>query len=102
MQSIRRGTTPTVTCNLSFTQQEIEALYVTFWQNGEPIFTKGLEDVTWEESGISFRLSQEDTLKFSENDTAQAQMRLKLVGGLALGSNKVAFTITGILKEGVI
>lgn len=101
MQTIRRGTTPTVTCGFDFGQQEVEALYITFAQDGKEIFTKELSEMMWEEDGISFRLSQEDTLKFQKGEI-DVQVRLKLFNGIAMGSNKVPMTVTDILKEGVI
>ena len=99
-----RGTTPTVTFNLSadFELSMIDKCYVTFKsRSGKHEIT--LEDVVIneEESTLSVTLSQEDTLSFDEG-LVEIQIRIKLSSGEAYASPVKSFTMKQILKDGII
>lgn len=66
MATIIRGTTPTITFTFSdISVLTIEAAYMTLKQCGDIVVEKTLSDATQGENSLSWKLTQEDTLKLS-------------------------------------
>ena len=125
---IIRGTTPYHSFIIPLTKEEIDTIYVTYWQNGEVVLEKTkedmtimnlldllsedveIEDLTEEEKTscqIELHLTQEDTLKFNfypaaRKNIAVIQIRVKTLDGEAYGSDPIRERIMGVLKEGEI
>lgn len=97
-----RGTTPTLRFTLPFDTAEVAALYITIDQTHLVTVEKSLADCTLVGSTVSFRLTQEDTLKLVQSVPAQIQVRLKTTDGTAMASNVFETPVEKILKEGAI
>lgn len=85
---IIRGTTPT----LIFTFSEIEpsdisVCYMLIKQRGQTIIEKTLSDGVVDENGLSFTLTQTDTLALSTTNSAQVLLDWKTAGGVRGRSN---------------
>lgn len=99
---ISRGTTPTNTFNVNIDLRDAEVVYITYAQNGRVIFEKTKEDMVITETEIVVELSQEDTLKFSENNRIRIQIRARYPNGDAVKSNMINTNTDELLKGGVI
>ena len=115
---MRRGTTPTHTFKLNISLEGLEALYVTYQQNGETVVEKALNDegvtVDTENSTITVKLTQADTLLFSSSqwdkfapnehneNRVRVQLRLGFEDGTRLASNIMNTTAEELLKDGEI
>ena len=101
-----RGTTPTLTFTMPITAEQAAAVYITVAQNGETVLEKqaGAEECTYEQSAITWHLTQEETLKLAGGggDTAYIQIRLRTNGGEALASQIIPVSVADVLKDGVI
>ena len=102
-----RGTTPNQVFKLYFLMESEEELYITYVQNGTVILEKQLSDITEsidEVTGfsvLSFRLTQTETLLFSDEDV-DIQIRIKFTDGTAIASDLIRTHVDAILKEGEI
>lgn len=101
MQTIRRGTTPTVRFTTTVTSADIDLIYITFYQNGRTVFEKDGTNVVWNESGFSIHLSQDETLKLAEG-FAKVQIRAKLQASQATATQILVVGVEDVLKDGVI
>ena len=109
---IYRGTTPTHLFYFPFEQNEVQLLYISYFQNGSIRVEKELSDVTFDpvNSLISVNLTQEDTLSFDKyvkfehmsQSLALIQLRVLLNNGTAWVSEIMKERIGDILKDGVI
>ena len=108
---IRRGSTPSYkitvsssdgTTPVSQLMELIEDFYITFQQTrqGNSI-TKHGDDLSWEEDGVAFYLTQEDTLSLSAG-TCEIQVRLNLIGDKAMASSIAEEDVEKVLYEVVI
>lgn len=85
---IIRGTTPT----LIFTFSEIEpsdisVCYMLIKQKGQTIIEKTLSDGVVSSEGLSFTLTQTDTLSLCTNESAKVMLDWKTTGGVRGRSN---------------
>lgn len=78
-----RGTTPTFEFTLPMLTDEIAAGYITFAQDGSEVIDKALADCTCAGSTVTLHLTQEETLKLSQNTRTELQMRVRTTGGEA-------------------
>ncbi len=124
---IIRGTTPYHNFILPILVKDIEAIYVTYMQNGQVILNKTKDDVTItdlndlfenasmeelseEESNssqLTVHLTQEDTLKFqfypaAKKNIAVIQIRILTTDDEAFASMPINERIFGVLHDGVI
>ena len=83
---MRRGTTPTHTFTLGFSVELIAALRITYTQNGRTIMTKTEQDVDASNQEISVRLTQEETLMFSDKSNVEIQLKILSTSGDVLAS----------------
>lgn len=105
MANIIRGTTPTLRFKIPFEQAIIKVAYITFEQNGKDILEKSTNDENVEltDELITIKMSQEDTLAFSNiNGKAEMQIRILLTDDTAVASKIYKVSVDRILKEGVI
>lgn len=109
---IHRGTTPRHYFQFPFKQEEINALYISYWQEGAIRVEKTLNDVGFdtENSLIWVDLSQEDTLEFqrytkldrARDSCVLIQIRIKLVNGQCWMCEPIKERVTDIIKDGII
>ena len=112
---MRRGTTPTHNFKVDVDLDNIEAIYITYQQEGDTIVEKSIEDITidTEKHVISTTLTQADTLGFNvnngccfanskKNDKVQIQIRIKYIDGSAIASDVITTGVDEILKDGEI
>lgn len=64
----------------------IVEVLISYTQNGRVILRKKLKDCTLEGNKLSVRLTQEDTLKFTEDHKVRIQIKLKTDEGRILPS----------------
>lgn len=98
---MRRGTTPTLTISTDADLTPASNLFVTFTQNGEPVFEKTLEDVTLTSETVTVLLTQNETLLMKSDAPVQFQIRAS-IGDMKLASNIMTASVDQILKNGVI
>lgn len=99
-----RGTTPTHSFTLPDELKEVElaALYITYRQDGKTVIEKDRSSISIEDGVASVRLTQEETLLFSDRWKCHIQVRLRTAAGDALVSNVIDIPVYDVLKEGVI
>lgn len=97
-----RGTTPTHIFTTDIDLSEVEVLYVTYKQAGEIKVEKELSDLTVTSEQVEVRLSQEETLSFSESGKVLVQIRGRFADGTAVACRVIEASADRILKEGVI
>ena len=101
---MRRGTTPTITINVTGEDFFEDTVYVTLEQDSFQL-TKSGEDVvitpTANGSTVAIFLSQKETLMFKKG-SARIQIRWIDSSGIALASPIKSIAIDSILLEGVI
>ena len=71
MANISSGCTVTNTFSLPCGEEDIAVLYITYQQNDVTVLEKTKEDCNFEGTTAIVRLSQEDTLKFPQEEIAQ-------------------------------
>ena len=99
-----RGTTPTHSFTLpdELNGVELAALYITYRQDGKTVIEKDINAISVKDGVASVRLTQEETLLFSDRRKCCIQVRLRTDAGDALVSNVVDIPVYNVLKEGVI
>ena len=109
---IYRGTTPKHLFYFPYAENTISVLKITYFQQGEVIFTKEKQDVTFnaEDEIIELRLSQEDTLKFkkykwldrAKDSLVLIQIRFKKTNNECWVSEVMEDRVGDVLLDGVI
>lgn len=97
-----RGTTPTLKFKLPVDAEWLDVLYITFQEEGKTIFEKKLEDCEKHGEYVHLRLTQEDTLKFSNDVVVDIQLRGRTKSNDAIACRVIHTCAERILKEGVI
>ena len=97
-----RGTTPILQFNLPFSCSNISVLYITAKQYDVVVLEKDLSDCIVNDTSVSLKLTQEETLKLQPNRRITIQIRVKTHDGTALASQKFECDVKDILREGVI
>jgi hypothetical protein len=96
------GGTPLHTFELEIGTANIVDLLISYAQSGRVILRKRLEDCTLTGNRVSVRLTQEDTLRFSENHNVEIQLRVKLDTGIVIPSDPIIETVRGCVDTEVI
>ena len=96
-----RGTTPEIELEFDFSLSAATALFVTFSQKDQEVFTVGMDNVTITDNVVKFRLTQEQTLMLDDNHLVSIQVRGKQ-GEIAWASDIVSKPVGEILKDGII
>ena len=99
---IHKGCTSVESFKFPFDASDVKSIFITFKENGETIIEKTLDDCTFGEGVVSVKISQEDSLKFSDNAIVQVQIRVKLTNDETTKSNIMETYTDNILKDGVI
>ena len=101
---MRRGTTPTHTFTTDSDLTGAEVIFVTYQQFGKTVLEKTIDEITVEAGAITVKLSQAETLLFSEkpDEAVRIQIRARWPDGSAVASNIVQIPAKEILKEGEI
>ena len=101
---LQRGTTPVHSFTLPDELKDVDfaALYITYRQDGKTVLEKDRNSISIEDGVASVRLTQEETLLFSDRWKCHIQVRLRTSAGDALVSNVVNIPVCDVLKEGVI
>lgn len=109
---IYRGTTPTHVFSFPFKQNEVAALYISYFQKGSIKVEKELNDITFDPAleTIEVTLTQQDTLSFEKYkwlDRARdslilIQIRVRLENGECWASEVMEERLGDVLKDGII
>ena len=97
-----RGTTPTISFNVPYPQNELASLYLTIKQGREVVIEKTLDDVEISEGVATCKLSQAETLRLDADKAVDVQCRIKTITNEAIASNIVRDNAGRILKDGEI
>ena len=106
-----RGTTASFKFNIPYAYSELNAIQITFWQegnNGTPEHSlpivKGLASCTRGElqNEVCVKLNQEETLRFSDKLKARVQLRGLLNDGSAFASHEELITVYPICNDSII
>ena len=94
------------TCENSFSfpydEGEVESIHIAYKENNVMRLEKHLEDCIFKDGMIHVSLSQEDTLKFTDNAFIKIQIRCKLKNGETPKSNIIETYTDEVLYNGVI
>jgi hypothetical protein len=102
-----RGTTPSNIFTSDLDLSAAEVVYITYKQNGNTVFEKDINDITFstnETNGycvMTVELTQAETLAFI-NANVVVQIRARFADGRAVASNTVVAPVKEILKDGEI
>ena len=101
---LQRGTTPVHSFTLPDELKDVDfaALYITYKQDGKTVIEKDRSSISIEDGVASVRLTQEETLLFSDRWKCHIQVRLRTSAGDALVSNVANIPVYDVRKEGVI
>ena len=97
-----RGTTPTLSFELPTDTGELSEVWITISQKGSIVLNKTLSDCTLSGNTLTVTLTQQETLLFENDGTAEIQLRARLTGGAAVASAIIPVETDRILKDGVI
>lgn len=102
---VTRGTTPELFCVIpaEISVDNIKEIWISIAQMGEIIVDRKLSDggVIINVLNLTFRLTQEDSLKFKTFSPAYCGVRILLNDGTALASKKEEVIISDVVKGGV-
>lgn len=98
---MHRGTTPTNIFRTDVDLTNASVLFITYKQNGKVVLEKTIDDVSIHGEMVEVRLSQRETLLFSEG-IVTIQIRAKFQDGSVIASNLIRTNAREILKEGEI
>ena len=100
---MRRGTSPTHIFTTDIDLSEvIKDIYITYQQNKRTIVEKTNPSITIENKKISTELTQEETLRFSDQGNVKIQIRIKTKNDKPIASQVFVTTVNEILKDGMI
>lgn len=98
---MHRGTTPTNIFRTDVDLTNASVLFITYKQHGKVILEKTINDVSIHGEMVEVRLSQRETLLFSEG-IVTIQIRAKFQDGSVIASSLIRTNAREILKEGEI
>lgn len=99
---MRRGTTPTHTFTLPFDTGLIKSVRVVYAQGGKVVLTKNTDDCTLDGNTISYKLTQEESLCFRNNQQVEIQVRVLTASGESLASDVMSVFVGRCLDDEVI
>ncbi len=97
-----RGTTPTHTFQIPFSTNLLNEIRITYAQGNSVIVEKKTEDCILDDMNITVRLTQEETMSFSERKTAEVQLRVLLNDGNVLATPVLRLDVGELLKDEII
>ncbi|HER9786943.1 TPA: hypothetical protein VM666_000218 [Streptococcus pyogenes] len=98
---MHRGTTPINIFRTDVDLTNASVLFITYKQNGKVVLEKTIDDVSIHGEMVEVRLSQRETLLFSEG-IVTIQIRAKFQDGSVIASSLIRTNAREILKEGEI
>ena len=99
---ILTGCTCKNTFTIPFSEDDIEAMVITYCQDKVPIVEKLLCDCSFEDGYACVDLSQEDTLKFKDNALVKIQIKIKLNDGSVTKSKSIEVRADEVLNREVL
>lgn len=96
-----RGTTPTHKWTIPVDASFIRGIRVIYKQGEDVLLVKTTEDCIVEGKKLKVTLTQEDTLKFSHEDTAEVQVRLLTTDMKSLATRVMKVPIWELLDDEV-
>jgi hypothetical protein len=96
------GTTPTHTFEIDDLPSNITNVRITYKQKNKIIIQKEKEDCEIQPGTISVTLTQEDTLKFTNNEFVKIQLRAVTDTGEALSHDPIIKTVGECLDNEVL
>ena len=102
MNEIVRGTTPTLSFGLPFSQDLIETGFVTVKQRDEVIIEKEISECDCSGDVLAARLTQEDTLALETGSHAKIRLIVKTTGGDRLETKDIVARVSDTHKDEVI
>lgn len=100
--TIKRGSTPKQIFCTEIDLSGAIALYVVYKQNNEVVIQKTLDDVELDCSGLSFTLSQEETLLLEPFSDVMIEIEARFPDGSVARSQIVRARVERTLKNEVI
>ncbi|MFS9121506.1 hypothetical protein [Streptococcus anginosus] len=98
---MHRGTTPTNIFRTDVDLTNASVLFITYKQHDKVVLEKTIDDVSIHGEMVEVRLSQRETLLFSEG-IVTIQIRAKFQDGSVIASSLIRTSAREILKEGEI
>lgn len=98
---MRRGSTPVNRFEQPLTKDKVQALSVTYVQDGAVVLKKKLNDVEVQDYKVVVNLDQEDTLKFDDTKQVKIQLKIKDIFNKMHISNVMYKTVGEVLDEDV-
>lgn len=98
---MHRGTTPTNIFRTDVDLTNASVLFITYKQHDKVVLEKTIDDVSIHGEMVEVRLSQRETLLFSEG-IVTIQIRAKFQDGSVIASSLIRTNAREILKEGEI
>ncbi len=97
-----RGTTPTHTFQIPFNTNLLKEIRISYAQKDVVVVEKTTEDCKLDGMNITVKLTQEETLRFSENVMAALQLRVLLNDGNVLATPVMRLDVGELLQDEVI
>ena len=97
-----RGTTPTHTFQIPFNTNLVKEIRISYAQKDVVVVEKSTEDCKLDGMNITVKLTQEETLRFSENVMAALQLRVLLNDGNVLATPVMRLDVGELLQDEVI
>ena len=99
---IPKGCTCENSFSIPYDKEEIATLLITYQQNKVNVVEKTLDDCSFVDGKIYIVLSQEDTLKFNDEESIEIQIRIKLNNGVVTKCKIIKTYTDRVLNDGVI
>lgn len=99
---IPKGCTCENSFSISFAEEQIDSLRITYKQNKVIKVEKNLKDCTFKDGKVYVALTQEDTLNFEDGEIIRIQIKVKLKTGCVTKSNIIETYTDEVLCDGVI
>lgn len=97
-----KGTTPTHIFELPFDSSDVSKVKIVYTQNNKEILVKRNEDITFNGTSISTKLSQEETFLFDHTKTVYIQVRVLTKDDVALASTIMPVSVEKCLDDEVL
>ena len=100
--SIDRGTNPENTFKLPFELIAPKQVWLTYAQDDVIIIDRDKTSITISGNTLKVELTQDETLKLDHRKQVQVQIRALTADNVAIRSNIKEYSVSKILKDGVI
>lgn len=97
-----QGTTPTHVFKLPIETSLLDKIRITYKQLGNVVLEKTEADLTKSGKELKYKLTQEETLRFSTQGLVEIQVKVLTVSGTVLASPIQSFSVQRILNTEVL